>query len=154
MPEHDVSNSSELTKVDGGWMTHDRVVPILQEDIDHGKQRDQWGCAIVRAIQRKFPDSMRVRANAKLIGFTIGEARYTYPTPKSAVEQIIKPFDRGEEIQPTVLRLTGGKVKDAIHSDIKAREVMRNNKRDRKNREVSERQQQMSPTYAEYERFQ
>lgn len=154
MPKHDASHDGEaLTKVNGGWLTADRHVTVLQEDIDHGKQRDQWGCAIVRAIQRANPRALRVRVNAKLIGFTIDEIRYTFPTPPEAVEAIIKPFDRNEEVVPTTLRLRGGKMKDALHATDSLRQTKREYQRNKPETPVSSRMAQMSPTYKEYERF-
>ena len=145
--------SNDPTKVDGGWLTADRTVKITESDIAHGRVRDQYACAIVRAIQRQYPDAVRVRVNAKYVGFSIGELRYTYPTPKEAIDAVIKPFDQGGKAEPMTLRLKGGKMKDVIHSDERALEARRNDKRDKKGREVSERQAQMSPHYSEFERF-
>lgn len=145
-------DSEELLRVKGGWLTTDRSIPVEDDDIAHGVKRDQWGCAIVRAIQKKYPGALRVRVNAQLIGFSLDEIRYTYPTPPEAVEGIIKPFDQGGKAEPMTLRLRGGKMRDVEHSDDRTLQVQRNYKRDRKS-EVTERQGQMSPNYHEYERF-
>jgi len=148
----------DLTKVAGGWLTPDRAVKVKQEDIDHGVRRNQWACAIVRAIQRQYPEAIRVRVNAKLVGFTVGETRYTYPTPPAAVEAIIKPFDQGkpEEVQPTTVRLTAGKERDVEHADDRLLAQHRQYNRDyraRRATETTDRQSQMSPNYSEYERL-
>jgi len=152
----DADESAELTKVNGGWLTHDRAIEVSQDDIDHGVERDQWGCAIVRAIQRKYPEAMRVRVNINLVGFSINETRYTFPTPEAIVESIIQPFDTGHkaEIEPQVVVLTGGKMKDVVHSSDRARSDKRNDGRERRTqRKLSARENQMSPSYHEFNRF-
>jgi hypothetical protein len=152
----DVVAAQELTKVAGGWLTPDRAVKVTQKDIDHGVKRNQWACAIVRAIQRQYPDAIRVRVNAKLVGFTIDETRFTFPTPPSAVEAIIKPFDQGkiEDVKPTTVRLTAGKERDVEHADDRTLTAHRQYNREyRANRAKTERAEQMSPNYSEYERL-
>lgn len=146
------SEEAELTKVNGGWLTHDRFFNVTEDDITHGRARNQWGCAVVRAIQRKHPDALRVRVNAKLIGFTIDEVRYTYPTPPEAVEGILKPLDTGGTPEPMTLRLRGGKMKEVIHTEDRVREVKRTYNRERRGTQT-DRERQMSPNYHEYERF-
>jgi hypothetical protein len=131
-------------------MTADRAIQLNNEDIEHARKRDQYGCAIVRAIQRQYPEALRVRVNAKLVGFTIKDIRYTYPTPPEAVEQIIKPFDQGKNIEPTVVRLRAGKMRETTHGDDRQLEMKRGKKR---NMPRTERADQMSPHYHEFERF-
>lgn len=150
-----MSTPEDLTKVEGGWLTHDRSVKVKQEDIDHGVRRNQWGCAVVRAIQRQYPEALRVRVNAKLVGFTIGETRYTYPTPPETVEQLIRPFDQGEleKVEPQTVRLRAGKMKDVEHADDRTLVQHRTYNRDYRARRSTERAAQMSPNYHEYERL-
>jgi len=153
-----IQTASELTKVEGGWLTADRTIPVEADDVEHGVRRDQWGCAIVRAIQKKYPSATRVRVNAKITGFTIGEIRYTYPTPPEAIEGIIKPFDQGktEQIEPMTLRLRAGKMREVSHSDERARIIKRTDNRARaeqRKKNPSEREALMSPNWHEYERF-
>lgn len=147
----------ELTKVEGGWLTPDRRILVTQEDIDHGLARNQYNCAIVRAIQRKYPEAVRVRVNAKLIGFSIGEERFTYPTPPEAVESIIKPFDQGGKPEAGWITLKAGKVKDVEHSDertlAQSRVYNRAWRTEQRRKGISARQEQMSPNYTEFERF-
>jgi hypothetical protein len=145
----------ELLKVNGGWLTPDRSIPVDPDDIEHAVARDQFGCAIVRAIQRRYPDAVRVRVNAELIGFSIGEQRYTYPTPPEAVEAIIKPLDTGGKPEPIVVRLRGGKVKDVEHNTDRTTLNRANvhNREIRSERKRSGRQDQMSTQYHEYNRF-
>ncbi|HEV2352688.1 MAG TPA: hypothetical protein VGR89_00455 [Puia sp.] len=148
-----MSEHEELSKVNGGWLTPDREIRVQQDDIDHARQRDQWGCAIVRAIQRTFPDAIRVRVNAKLTGYSIGETRYTFPTPPEAVEAIIKPFDQGKPVEPTTIKLRAGKMKDVQHADNRVLQQKRSVKRNEVYKERSDREKQMSTNYREYERF-
>jgi hypothetical protein len=148
-------NGEDLLKVNGGWLTPDRSIPVDPDDIEHAVARDQFGCAIVRAIQRKYPDAVRVRVNTQLVGFSIGEQRYTYPTPPEAVEAIIKPLDTGGKPEPIVVKLRGGKVKDVEHNTDRST-LNRNNVHNREvrsERKRSGRQDQMSTQYHEYNRF-
>lgn len=137
----------------------DMVISINQDDINHGIARNQFNCAIVRAIQRRFPDAQRVRANSEHIGFSIEseDTRYTFPTPASAVENVIKPFDKGQTPKPTRIHLMGGTVRPVKHHDAeKARErrdKMREVPPEVKANYPSARFRQMSPQFAEYDRF-
>lgn len=142
----------------------DRQLPVTQEDIDHAVARDQFNCAIVRAIQRKYPEAVRVRANSKHIGFSLPaeDNRYTYPTPPAAVDRIIKPLDRNEPPEPMRLHLSGGEVRQIHHGyddpasaehSRKERDRERARNPEEKRQRPSSRQQQMSPGWAEYERF-
>lgn len=74
------------------------LVEILPEDIAAAQKQDKWNCAIVRAIQRKLPESIRVQADTAHITFTLPEdgptgTRYVCDTPKGVAENVIKNFD-------------------------------------------------------------
>lgn len=150
----DSVEENDLLKVKGGYQTPDRTVRVNQDDIDHAIRRDQHNCAIVRAIQRTYPDAIRVRANTEHVGFTIGEARYTYPTPPEAVEAIIKPLDTGDVPEPITVRLRGGKVAPVQHSEdrVAARNKWRNLPPAVKDNYPS-RRAQMATNWREYNRF-
>lgn len=135
-----------------GWDTNPERFDLTEDDIEHGQSRNQWACAVVRAIQRRYGDALRVRVNAKLIGYTRDDVRYTFPTPPEVVEQVIKPFDRGEPVEPQTIRLNGGKKEPCKFGDDAANARKRDYKRNQQ-AEVSERKAQMSPTFKEYERF-
>lgn len=84
--------------------TRDRylAVTIQPEDIAWAEAQNSGRCAIVRAIQRELPDAVRVIANTKIIAFSLDteDYRYTFPTPQEAIDNIIKPFDLGQTIEP------------------------------------------------------
>ena len=97
------------------WLAPDDTVRVLDEDIAEGIRANQFNCAIVCAIQRKYPEAKRVRVNSGTIAFSIGEERRIYPTPEVTVETMIKPFDRAETPTPGIVRLKGGIAKEVIH---------------------------------------
>lgn len=152
-----IEDQQELIKINGGFKTSDRNIPVMAEDIQHAVARDQHNCAIVRAIQRRYPESIRVRANTKYIGFTIGEERYTYPTPPEAIEAIIKPLDTGTVPEPITVRLRAGKVRPVEHKDNRAltetRQHWRGLSPETKDNFPSRRAAQMSPNGREVHRF-
>lgn len=111
----------------------DDTVRVEPEDIIDAIAADQFNCAIVCAIQRKFPKARRVKVNKKTIAFSIGDDRFVYPTPESAVETIIEPLDRGGVPTPGLVRLKAGIVKPVDHSTAEGyREELRRRKRELK----------------------
>lgn len=92
-------------------------IEITKGDIELAKQRDRWGCAIVRAIQRQYPDATRVRVDTQAVAFTIGERRYVAPTPDEAITKIIKPLDEGKRVRPTTIKLTDVESMPKQHAD-------------------------------------
>jgi len=95
----------------------DDAVRVTEADIIAAVRADQYNCAIVCAIQRKYPKARRVRVNSGTIAFSIDETRFVYPTPDAAVESIIKPFDEGGAPEPGLVRLKGGISKPVQHSE-------------------------------------
>lgn len=98
-------------------IVQDQRFNVTEEDIERGEARDQWNCAIAETIRRSLPTARRVKVNKKEIAFTIGEERYTYPTPPEAVEAVIQPLDTGGKPEPIILRLTGGTAEPVKHKD-------------------------------------
>ena len=150
----DSVQADELLKVKGGYQTPDRVVRVNEDDIRHAIARDQHNCALVRAIQRTYPDAVRVRSNSEHVGFTIGEARYTFPTPQEAIDAVLKPLDTGGTPEPVTVRLRGGKVAPVQHAADRAaiREKWRNTPPEVKDNYPS-RRRQMATNWREYNRF-
>lgn len=72
------------------------------EDETYARTQNRYNCLIVRCIQRTIPDAMRVLVDSKHISFSLerDDTRYTFITPPEVVENIIKPFDRGEPVTP------------------------------------------------------
>lgn len=68
-------------------------VTIKPEDQLYAQRQDRYNCAIVRAIQREYPDALFVRADTEVIAFSEGNHRYEFVTPDNMVEKVIKPFD-------------------------------------------------------------
>jgi hypothetical protein len=95
----------------------DYAVRVEESDIRQAIAADQFNCAIVCAIQRKFPEARRVIVNKKKIAFSVGEYRLVYPTPESAVETIIEPLDTGGTPSPGLVRLKEGVVQPVRHAD-------------------------------------
>lgn len=98
------------------YLAPDYAVRVEDEDIKEAIAADQFNCAITLAIQRKFPKARRVKVNKNTIAFSIGENRYVYPTPESAVETIIEPLDKGGAPIPGLVRLKAGMIKPVDHS--------------------------------------
>lgn len=107
-------------------------LPVLQEDIDYAIPANQYNCAVVRAIQRRFPTALRVVVNSKNIAFTIPEddMRYRYKTPPVVVDKIIKPLDQFKTPQPMVVTLKNGEARLCDH-DSQQRQTRRIAERDR-----------------------
>lgn len=80
-------------------------INVTAEDIAWGESQNRWACALVRAIQRERPEALFVRVDAKTIGYSENGHRYTFDTPKAAIEKVIKPFDEGKHIEPITIRL-------------------------------------------------
>lgn len=106
-------------------ITYNRDIDVEQQDIDEAVPRDQYQCAIVLAIQRRYPEALRVTVNAKQIAFSIREDRFVYPTPAEAIEAIIKPLDTGGTPEPVTIKLRGGIVKDVQTSAPSSEETRR-----------------------------
>lgn len=99
------------------WLAPDDTVRVTEEDIKTAVAANQFNCAIVCAIQRRYPKAKRVRVNKDTIAFSIGEERFLYPTPPAAVESIIEPLDTGGKPEPGLVRLKGGLVREVEHKD-------------------------------------
>jgi hypothetical protein len=77
------------------------LIDLDQSDLAWASGQNRYACLIVRAIQRKLPEAIRVTADAKHITFTIPEdgedgIRYVCDTERPIVDNIIEPFDNGK----------------------------------------------------------
>jgi hypothetical protein len=74
------------------------IIDWTQADIDTGTAQNRWDCIIVRAIQRKFPEAIRVRVDTERIAFTMADKdrRISMPTPPEVIENVIKLLDLGQ----------------------------------------------------------
>jgi hypothetical protein len=95
------------------------TIAVTPDDVAFAIAQDSYNCAIVRAVQRQFPDAVYVRATTKVIAWSdeVTDERYVYPTPVNAVEQIIKPLDTGEEVKPIRITLRNGQVRSIDHRE-------------------------------------
>lgn len=93
------------------------AVNVTDEDYAYAEKQNQWACAIVRAIQRQLPAASRVIVNKEHIAFTLetDDYRYTFDTPPEAVENVIKPFDRGEHPKPYSFQLVNPVSATPVH---------------------------------------
>lgn len=109
-------------------------IRLNADDLHLGEQRNRWGCVIVRAIQRTYPDAINVRVDKQNIAFSLVEddTRYTFDTPAAVVNKVIKPFDEQgpAAVGLTQFTLSGGTQKPIHHNDDKAR--ARNRQYDRR----------------------
>jgi hypothetical protein len=95
------------------------LVEINEEDERWARKQDKHACLIVRSIQRKIPDAIRVTADEHTIAFSLPDdtsggpngTRYTFKTPKEVVNHVIKPFDLGQPIDEEWRTFT---LKDAV----------------------------------------
>lgn len=105
-----------------GFKAH---IKLNADDLRLGEQRNRWGCVIVRAIQRTYPDAINVRVDKQNIAFSLVEddTRYTFDTPAAVVNKVIKPFDEQgpAAVGLTQFTLSGGTQKPIYHNDDKAR---------------------------------
>lgn len=133
----------------------DLDITVSKADIEHAVGRNQFNCAIVRAIQRKYPEATRVRVNAEWIGFTLPDEdkRFTYPTPPKAVETIIKPLDTGGAPKPGRLKLSDGDYRGIQHNPPGRKKAMRDRQREVTTRRKQMSPQQKAPQKSEYNRF-
>ena len=83
-------------------------VNVSAADYAQAVPGDQFQCAIVWAIRRKYPNAKRIRANAGEISFSIGDVRRHYPTDPGTVDEVIRPLDVGGELKPATVRLHDG----------------------------------------------
>jgi hypothetical protein len=104
-----------------------RKISVKQEDIDYAVRQHRWRCAIVRAIQREYPDALYVRVDKEVIAWSdcTSLLRYQVKTPSIAVNKVIKPLDRGEEAKPTTFTLPEASV---TPMDTRTREEKRVNR--------------------------
>lgn len=130
-------------------------ITVTKADIEHAVGRNQFNCAIVRAIQRKYPEATRVRVNAEWIGFTLPDEdrRYTYPTPQKAIETIIKPLDTGGTPKPGRIRLADGDYRGIQHNPPGKKKAARDHAREVTTRRRQMSPQQKAPQKSEYNRF-
>lgn len=107
------------------------TIHVLQEDIDYAVRQHRWRCAIVRAIQRQFPDSIYVRVDKECIAWSEAakDLRYVYKTPAIAINKIIKPLDRGETCKPITFKLADATVDAMHHRTASERRTVRNSQR-------------------------
>ena len=133
----------------------DRNITVSAADIQHGLSRNQFNCAIVRAIQRTYPEAQRVRVNAEWIGFTMPDeqTRYTYPTPDKAVKTIIQPLDTGSVPKPGRLRLENGEARPVQHNPPGKKKAKRDRYREATTRRKQMSPQQHAPQHSEFKRF-
>jgi hypothetical protein len=97
------------------------VIEVTPGDIQYAIRHNRYNCAIVRSIQRAFPDAQRVRVDKEVISFSLDDdRRYTWNTPNSAIENVIRPFDeKGAEAveAPFSFKLTGGTSAAVVYAD-------------------------------------
>jgi hypothetical protein len=78
---------------------------VTPEDIAYAHEQDKWACAMVRSIQRVFPEATHVMVNKDHVRFSVkadGPAgtRYEFETPKQVVQDVIKPNDLKGKVKP------------------------------------------------------
>lgn len=125
------------------------LVEVTDEDLAWAVRQDRNNCAIVRAIQRKYPQALRVMVDTKTIAFTMPDeiapegtqgVRYVFETPKQVVNKVIRPFDEGKPLEAEALTFTVShaiEAKPMQHRSAEQRTKI--NQSQRKNREVQRR---------------
>lgn len=104
-------------------------VEISDDDLAVAVKQDKWGCAIVCALQRRYPNALRVTVDEKHISLSMpdDDTRYTFETPVDVREHVIKPFDLGQPIDPEWRSFT-------IDHAIEAKPITHNADKSRKER--------------------
>jgi hypothetical protein len=77
---------------------------VTAADLAYARRQDRYGCAIVRAIQRTLPEATYVMVEKNKIRLSMEEDgyRYEFETPRELVQQVIKPFDQGEDVKADI----------------------------------------------------
>jgi hypothetical protein len=77
---------------------------VTAEDLAYAHKQDRYGCAIVRAIQRTLPEATFVMVEKNKIRLSMEEDgyRYEFETPRTLVQEVIRPFDQGEKIKEDI----------------------------------------------------
>lgn len=118
-------------------------VEISDDDLAVAAKQDKWGCAIVCALQRRYPNALRVAVDERHISLSMpdDDTRYTFETPAEVREHVIKPFDLGQPIDPEWRSFT-------IDHAIEAKPMTHNPERNRaeRNRIRRKRPTQNQPT--------
>lgn len=104
-------------------------INITADDIAYAQRQNRWACAIVRSIQRARPEAIFVRADKEVIAFTERGHRYTFNTPDTAIERVIKPLDKGQSVMPTSFDLGPPTVKQAQRMSDEKKTELRSHKR-------------------------
>jgi hypothetical protein len=135
------------------------LVDITPEDERWAVVSNQHNCLIVRAIQRKIPEAIYVRADEKTIAFSLPDdttggpegTRYTFKTPPEVVNHVIKPFDQGEPIDEEWRTFTLKDAVDAKPMQHRDRRIAGRNQRRRNPRQARDRSQ--NAAVSSYNRF-
>jgi hypothetical protein len=110
------------------------IIDIRQSEIDNGTANDRWDCIGVQAIQRKFPDALRVRVDVEKVAFTRNGRRYFYETPPEFVDNVIRPLDEGrrEDIKPMAMILVKGQSQPQEKNRTGRKKLVRDQQRERR----------------------
>src|SRR5579859_1951060 len=125
-------------------------IKVETDDFFNAVKGDQYNCALVWAIRRRFPEAQRVAVNTDRVAFTIDETRYVYPTTPQIVEHVIKPLDQGGEVSPCTVQLSNGWTKPKVHRSEEAEVKHRQNERIRT---VKEKKGEHVPQSSSYKRL-
>jgi len=124
------------------------IINVTEGDMQYALRHDRYNCAIVRAIQRQYPEANRVRVDTEMISFSLDDdRRYMFPTPQPAIDKIIKPFDKEgpEAVKPVKFKLSHGYSRPVEHADSETRKArkfaMRASKGEHRERTVADHNQ-------------
>lgn len=129
------------------------IIEVTPGDVQYAKRHDRFNCAIVRAIQRQYPEAVRVLVDTERISFAMDDdRRYDWETPQPVVDKLIKPFDtKGPEALPEKFsfKLRGGTSREVVHADTRTKREKRI--KERGSRQIGKRIEKLPN--CEYNRF-
>ena len=89
------------------WEHGKAEISVLQKHFDEALRANSSHCAIAFAIRDAVPAARRISVDIQTIRWTDSKrgVRYCFLTPHVAQQDVIIPFDQGEECKPVTFRM-------------------------------------------------
>jgi hypothetical protein len=82
-------------------------IPVLQKHLDEAMRANSSHCAIAMAIADAIPGARHIGVDLQTIRWSLPRrgVRYVFLTPHVAQQDVIIPFDQGEECHPVTFKM-------------------------------------------------
>jgi hypothetical protein len=89
------------------WESGRAEIPVLEKHLATARRANSSHCAIAMAIADAVPHARRIAVDLQTIRWTDPKkgVRYCFLTPHAAQQDVIIPFDQGEECKPVTFRM-------------------------------------------------